>query len=176
MKRIIALILLIVCTLSFTLVGCQKQEVEPVTVSELLDLIESEGYTDIQHKDNSCDYFLLDSGDSQNKDENDIYISLNTINTNNLNDNLTHVFLGCNSFNDEFENLSTNIFYKITNDKEFVDDVMLLSKNEEIVNKHKGDISFYKWYSSDDFLERTKTDYPNAKRYELEIIILGTED
>lgn len=128
MKRIIALILLIVCTLSFTLVGCQKQEVEPVTVGELLDFIKLEGYTDIQQEAGTCEYRLVQSGDEYTEDDNDIVVTINNINENSKNDYITIVFIDYNEYTDEVEQLLYCIFNKLTENSPLVSDIVNIAK------------------------------------------------
>lgn len=128
MKRIIALILLIVCTLSFTLVGCQKQEVEPVTVGELLDLIKSEGYTDIQHEADTCEYRLIQSGNEYTEDDNDIVVEINNIYENSKDDYITSCFIEYNKYTDEVEQLLYCVFNKLTENNPLVSDIVNKAK------------------------------------------------
>ncbi len=143
MKRIIALILLIVCTLLFTLVGCQKQEVEPVTVGELLDLIKTEGYTDIQHEAGTCEYRLVQSGDGYTEDDNDIVVQINNINENSENDYITSAKIDYNEYTDEVEQLLYCIFNKLTKNSPLVSDI----------------VSKAKIYNSNDFAENDCFDF-----------------
>lgn len=127
MKKIITL-LVIVCTISITLFGCEKQEIEPVTIGELLDLIKAEGYTDIQHEAGACKYRLVQSGDEYTEDNNDIVVTINNINENSENDYITSCYIDYNEYTDEVEQLLYCIFNKLTKNSPLVSDIVNKAK------------------------------------------------
>lgn len=171
MKKIISLILVLVCIMSLVLSGCDEQEIEPVTVDEIFDLLKTEGYDNIQHEEDSNDYVLLDSGDSIYEDENDIVITLRT-DENNGDHIIQGIDLLCDSFTEEFESLSRYILTYITKDTESVDEIILSTQIESASMKEKGKFSFFGFQSpSDDTLEEIEELNPNSRRYRIILII-----
>ncbi|MEE1076251.1 MAG: hypothetical protein UHY68_03185 [Acutalibacteraceae bacterium] len=163
MKKIISLMLAVICMMSLILSGCDKQEIEPVTVGELLDLIKAEGYTDIQHEEGTYnDYLLIDSGNSVHEDTDDIRIALNGFN---LDDVVTYVRIEYNFFNEEVECLLKTIAYKLCNDNEFVEDIILASKTEEYKIIEKGDFRFDIFTFSEEYVEEYKGEGYHTDKY-----------
>ncbi len=161
MKKIISLMLGVVCIMSLVLSGCQKQEIQPVTIGELLDLIKAEGYANIQHEEGTCDYILVDSGDSTSEDENDIHISLNNIYSNTVDDIVYSVDIEYHLFNDEVEHLFKTIAYKLSNDSEFVEDIIFACKTEKYKTIEKGDLFFNIYTFGEEYVEKN----PEVKCY-----------
>lgn len=168
MKKIISLMLVLVCGMSLVLSGCEKQEIHPVTVGELLDLLKDEGYANIQHEEGSCDYVLLDSGDSKNEDKNDINISINNGQHPILDDVVGEIHIDYNIFNYEVRNLVEAIFTTISNDKEFVDDVIESATNDRVNTIQKGALSFFVFANGDDHVQENE----NKKYYQITLFIL----
>lgn len=167
MKKIISLMLVLVCVVSLVLSGCEKQEIQPVTVSEILDLLKAEGYANIQYEEDSGDYVLVDSGDSEDKDENDIFITLRT-DENDEKHIIQDIYLACDFFTEEFEDLSRYILTYITKDDAFVNEIILSSKTETAPMKEKGKFMFFGLsILSDDDFEEIKKDSPDSRRYRI---------
>lgn len=137
MNKITSSILVVLCAMSLGLLGCAKQEVERVTVGELLDLIKTEGYTDIQHEAGTCEYRLVQSGDGYTEDDNDIIVAINNIDENSKDDYITDARIEYNEYTDEVEQLLYCIFNKLTKNSPLVSDI----------------VSKAKIYNSNDFVE-----------------------
>lgn len=167
MKKIISLMLVIICMMSLILSGCDKQEIEPVTSNEIFDLLKNEGYDNIHHEEDSNDYILVDSGDSEDKDKNDIFITLRT-DENDEKHIIQDIYLACDFFTEEFEDLSRYILTYITKDDAFVNEIILSSKTEIAPMKEKGKFMFFGLsILSDDDFEEIKTDSPDSRRYRI---------
>lgn len=154
MKKLTSLILIVLFTISLGLLGCTKQEIEPVTVGELLDLIKAEGYTDIQHEAGTCEYRLVQSGDGYTEDDNDIVVTINNINENSENDYITVVAIDYNEYTDEVEQILYCIFNKVTENNPLVSDIVnkaKISNDNEFVENDC--LSYVYWDYGEEFAQ-----------------------
>lgn len=165
MKKIISLILAVVCVMSLGLSGCGKDVyIDPsVTIQEVLDTLSNVGYTDIEHKEGTNEYTI--SGVY------DFVFSMN-YNSSESNDYIEDVGFEFNKLNSDSENLIKIILGKIIQDQEIIDNVInklneASSENKSYISPEYGNLSFHCFNYGKDYLSITEY------RYRVELIILS---